>query len=56
MTTFMIGWPGSPRKPKPVWPDRVPAACGPGATAVTWWFYLRRVLTGWSPSLAVAEV
>jgi len=24
--------------------------------AVTWWFYLRRVLTAWSPSLAVSEV
>jgi NNP family nitrate/nitrite transporter-like MFS transporter len=24
--------------------------------AVTWWFYLRRVLMSWSPSLAVAQV
>jgi MFS transporter, NNP family, nitrate/nitrite transporter len=24
--------------------------------AITWWFYLRRVLASWSPSLAVAEV
>jgi NNP family nitrate/nitrite transporter-like MFS transporter len=24
--------------------------------AVTWWFYLRRVLTAWSPSLALSQV
>lgn len=24
--------------------------------AITWWFYLRRVLTAWSPSLAVSQV